>query len=195
MKASPAAAPLGLKAAPGDGQITLSWRRPSLNGGTFVSYSVSQDSDPETTSSTRYTWDGLKNGRSYTFEIRAVTRGSSGELLIGVAASITATPGRAQSFSISYGPQTDKTDSNCPKGTQDECHYLVLNMQGFQPDTDYTFRAYSNGQEIHDGYTLSTDSSGSLREDKFHSSRTGETVYVTAAGGGSTYKSNSIVWG
>ncbi|MGW6197202.1 fibronectin type III domain-containing protein [Kribbella sp. NPDC055110] len=194
VKASPAAAPPGLKATPGDNEVTLGWRRPNLNGGTFVSYSVSQDSDPESTSSTSYTWGGLTNGTAYTFEVRAVTRGSNGELLIGVAARVTATPGSGR-FSITYGPQVTKfTDSNCPEGTEQDCHYMVLHARGFEPNTDYTFRAYSNGTQIHDTYTLTTDDNGDLDQEKFHNSRVGETVYVTATGPGGPYKSNSFTW-
>ncbi|WP_410789187.1 fibronectin type III domain-containing protein [Kribbella sp. C-35] len=194
VKASPAAAPPGLKATPGDNAVTLTWRRPNLNGGTFVSYSVSQDSDPETTTSPSYTWDGLKNGTAYTFEVRAVTRGSDGEMLIGVAATVTATPGSG-TFSITYGPQVTKfTDSNCPEGTEQDCHYMVLHARGFEPNTDYTFRAYSNGTQIHDPYTLSTDDNGDLDQEKFHNSRVGETVYVTVTGPGGPYKSNSFKW-
>lgn len=196
MKASPAAAPPGLKASPGDNEVTLTWRRPNLNGGTFVSYSVLQDGDPETTGSTQYTWDGLKNGKSYSFEVRAVTRGTDGELLIGVAATITATAGAssgAGAVAISYGPKADEgTDSNCPKGTEDDCHYIQLRARDLEPNTDYTFRAYSNEVQIHEAYTLSTDSNGDLDQEKFHNSRVGETVYVTATGPGGPYTSNSF---
>jgi hypothetical protein len=176
--------------------VTLTWRRPNLNGGTFLSYSVSQDSDPETTASTSYTWDGLDNGKSYTFEVRAVTRGSDGELLIGVAATITAVPGSSNgTFSISYGPKANEgPDTNCPKGSEDDCHYILLKARDFEPNTDYTFRAYSDKKQIHGAYTLTTDDNGDIDQEKFHNSRVGEVVKVIATGPGGPYTSNPLVW-
>lgn len=195
VKASPAAAPSGLQAAPGDGEVTLTWQRPNLNGGTFVSYSVVQDGDPETASSPRYTWDGLTNGKSYTFQVRAVTRGTDGQLLIGVFATVTATPGGAGSLRISHGPKVTKyDDSDCPEAAQDDCAYITVTVSGFEPNTDYVFKAYSNGNQIHDSYTLTTDDNGDLSQEKFHNSRVGQVVYVTATGPGGPYKSNSFTW-
>ena len=197
VKASPAAAPTGAKATPGDQKVSLSWKRPNLNGGRLVGYSVTLNGDPESTPSTSYTWSGLTNGRRYTFQVRAVTTGTNGETLVGVAATVSATPGGAGKLSISQGPNVTKfTDSNCPEGTEDDCFYIMLNVSGFAPNTDYVFKAYSNGQQIHDasGYTLTTDGNGDLTQKKFHNSRVGEVVKVIATGPGGPYTSNSFTW-
>lgn len=201
VKASPAGAPTGVKATPGDEQVRLTWKRPNLNGGTFVGYSVVLAGDPESTPTPSYTWTGLTNGTRYTFQIRAVTRGTNGETLLGVAASITATPRGDGTFSIAQDdvPATQDggdpfDDSNCPEGTEDECFYFLLTVRGFQPNTAYVFRAYSGGRQIHESYSLTTDSMGNLNQKKFHNSRAGETVYVTATGPGGPYTSNRFVW-
>jgi hypothetical protein len=91
-----------------------------------------------------------------------------------------------------YGDKYD--DSNCPEGTEEDCAYFLLKVRGFEPNTDYVFRAYSNGRQIHEDYTLTTDENGNLDQKKFHNSRVGERVYVTAEGPGGPYKSNSFVW-
>jgi len=200
VKASPAAAPPGLKASSADGAVTLTWRQPNLNGGTLTGYRVTLAGDPESTAARRYTWSGLTNGTAYTFQVRAVTRGTDGKTLIGVAASVTATPRGDGTFTITqdtkpvseYDKQYD--DSNCPEEEANDCFYFLLKMRGFEPNTDYSFRAYSNGQWIHPEYTLTTDENGNLDQKKFHNSRVGETVYVIATGPGGPYKSNSFVW-
>jgi hypothetical protein len=69
-----------------------------------------------------------------------------------------------------------------------------MHISGFEPNSDYVFKAYSNGQQIHDTYTLTTDDNGDLSQEKFHNSRVGEVVYVTATGSGGTYRSNSFTW-
>jgi hypothetical protein len=196
IKASPAGAPPGLRAAASDGAVTLTWRRPNLNGGTFVRYSVSQDSDPETTTATRYTWSGLTNGTSYTFEVRAVTRDANGKMLFGMASTVTATPQGDGRVSISQGDKADKgPDSDCPEGTEDDCAYIQIEARGLEPNTTYKFRAYAGGREIHSGgYDLETDDEGNISQHKFHNSRVGQRIYVTATGPGGPYRSNSITW-
>ena len=88
-------APENLSAAPGDGQVALSWSKPSndatignydyevsTDGGD--NYSGIPDSDKETTA---HTVMGLTNGTEYTFAVRA--ENDAGK---GLAATVTATP-------------------------------------------------------------------------------------------------------
>ena len=88
-------APENLSAAPGDGQVALSWEKPSndaiigsysyevsTDGG--ANYSPIADSDDETTA---HTVMGLTNGTEYTFAVRA--ENDAGK---GLAATVTATP-------------------------------------------------------------------------------------------------------
>ncbi len=88
-------APGNLSAAPGDGQVALTWEKPSndatigsygyevrTDGG--ANYSAIADSDDETTA---HTVMGLTNGTEYTFAVRA--ENDAGK---GLAATVNATP-------------------------------------------------------------------------------------------------------
>jgi hypothetical protein len=70
-----------------------------------------------------------------------------------------------------------------------------VKARGFEPNTTYTFRAYAGGKEIHEGgYELTTDDQGNLTQNKFHNSRVGLRVYVTATGPGGPFRSNTMTW-
>ena len=98
----PPCAPANLKAAPGDGQVTLTWEAGCDNGGTIARYQYRR---PEARKWVRVTGDGsarrqqvegLTNGEAHTFEVRAGNRQEWGP-----AAEATATPaaaGRTVSF-------------------------------------------------------------------------------------------------
>jgi hypothetical protein len=190
-------APLALSAVPSSGAVTLSWRRPNLNGGKLLRYGITQDGDPENTAATSYRWTGLTNGKRYTFQVRVVTTMPDGRMLIGAPATVSATPGGGGGtgqLRISHGDSVDKTDSNCPKG-QSGCAYILINATGLQADTTYAFHAYANGNEIHEGgYELKTDSDGNLTKNKFHNSFVGKQIQVTADGPAGLLKSNTITW-
>ncbi|HHV75517.1 MAG TPA: hypothetical protein GXX41_12965, partial [Thermoanaerobacterium sp.] len=84
-------APQSFAAAPGDGQVALSWAAPASNGGSAISrYEVSGDSGSTwvtANTSTTHTFTGLTNDTEYFFKVRAVN--SVGN---GAEASVLATP-------------------------------------------------------------------------------------------------------
>ena len=84
------AAPRGLQASPGDGQVTLSWDDPVIPpNNTLTSYELSIDGgefaavDGSAAATTSHTVTGLTGGTEKTFTVRAVN---------GVAATVRATP-------------------------------------------------------------------------------------------------------
>ncbi|HHV64047.1 MAG TPA: hypothetical protein GXX46_03085, partial [Peptococcaceae bacterium] len=83
--------PQNFTAAPGDGQVTLSWTAPASDGGSEIThYEVSSNNGTTWVtagSSSSHTFTGLTNGTEYTFKVRAVN--SVGR---GAEASVTATP-------------------------------------------------------------------------------------------------------
>ena len=90
------AAPTGLTAAEGSGEVTLSWADPQLSslGGYEVRYAPATDSYPETwtavpgdASTTEYTVTSLTNETEYKFQLRA--KNGVGD---GAAAEVRATP-------------------------------------------------------------------------------------------------------
>ena len=112
------AAPLNLSAAPGDGQVALTWDDPEddtitkyeystdyvINGGENgnnggASFTEIPDSDGSTT---EYTVDGLANGTTHTLAVRAVNTYGNGmtsavtALMIPVAPKLSAAPGNGQ---------------------------------------------------------------------------------------------------
>jgi hypothetical protein len=190
-------APTALSAKASSGAVTLSWRRPNLNGGKLLRYGITQAGNPQNTTATTYRWTGLTNGKRYTFQVRAVTTTSDGRTLIGAAATVSATPGGGGGtgqLRISHGDSVDKTDSNCPKG-QSGCAYILIKGTNLQPDTTYAFHAYANGNEIHEGgYELTTDGNGNLTKNKFHNSFVGQQIQVTADGPAGQIRSNTITW-
>ncbi|MEV8378383.1 fibronectin type III domain-containing protein [Kribbella sp. NPDC056861] len=191
--------PAGLTATATPGAVSLAWNRPALNGGTLLHYTVTQGGTVRQTSSTSYQWTGLTNGRSYTFEVRAVTRTPDGRQLTSAAATRSATPPAPKpppaTLQISHGDSTDKTDSNCPKG-ESGCAYIHLRARNLQPNTTYTFRAYASGRgEMHKGgYQLRSDADGTIEMDKFHNSAVGQEIHVTMDGPGGLVTSNYLTW-
>jgi hypothetical protein len=88
-----AAAPTGLKATPGRGQVTLTWAAPQANGGRIVGYTVSASGGPRrTVGTTAATVTGLRVGAAYTFTVRALTQdpNGSGTRLSGAPVSVSA---------------------------------------------------------------------------------------------------------
>ena len=94
----PPCAPANLKAAPGDGQVTLTWEAGCNNGGTIDRYQYRRPEAvkwvrvPGDGSARRQQVEGLTNGEAHTFEVRA--RNGQGW---GPAAQATATPAAAES--------------------------------------------------------------------------------------------------
>ena len=76
--------PADLTAQPGDRQVVLKWRRPTLqNFGEVTGYRVFRDSAPQvqlmSPADTTYTSTGLYNGLNYTFYVRAIYEDPVGE--------------------------------------------------------------------------------------------------------------------
>ncbi|MET7282283.1 fibronectin type III domain-containing protein [Kribbella sp. NPDC005582] len=192
--ATPAAAPRSLRATGGNGRVTLTWTRPSLNGGTFVRYNVVRVSDggSSTTTSTRYTSTGLQNGTRYTFQVRTVTRDANGKTLTGAAATVSAsTTAATPTIRITKGPLYDGAD---PCDDTSYCYLIHIVARGFKPNTTYRFYGYtSNYGELHND-TLTTNSSGAVTVNKFYNDDKGGQVWVTAVGQGKTVESNRVTW-
>jgi len=104
-------APTGLVAGPGNGQVSLSWAAPAIDGGSPVSgYSVAMSTDGGATflqsanigNSTSHTWTGLTNGSTYVFEVAATnssgTGAFSGPQSAAPAIGLSGCPGGATPF-------------------------------------------------------------------------------------------------
>jgi hypothetical protein len=85
-------APTGLKAAPSNGQVALSWAAAATNGSRVTGYSVS-GAGTRTVTATTTTFTGLATGQTYTFTVRANGADPNGgaRTLTGPAASVKAT--------------------------------------------------------------------------------------------------------
>ncbi len=68
-----AGAPTSLLAAAGDGQARLTWKAPTMNGGTTIDYYVVYQNGKDTShvEGTSYTANGLSNGVKYGFAVAA----------------------------------------------------------------------------------------------------------------------------
>ena len=91
-------APSGLKAAPGDGEVALSWRVPDDGGSAIKYYEYNIDGGERWISTggkfTSYTVTGLSNGETYRFRVRAVNSvGHSLESKPAIATPATVPPG------------------------------------------------------------------------------------------------------
>ncbi|MGE0528413.1 MAG: hypothetical protein AB7P49_15190 [Bdellovibrionales bacterium] len=87
---TPPTAPQSLTAAPGNGQVSLSWlpSTDALSG--VVSYSIYQDGIPlGGAATTSYTVPRLTNGKTYTYTVRAKDRSGNES---GPSNSVNATP-------------------------------------------------------------------------------------------------------
>jgi hypothetical protein len=179
------------------GAVTLTWSRPDLNGGTFVRYGITQNGDPENSSATTYRWTGLTNGKRYTFQVRAVTTGADGSLLIGKPATVTATAGASGSagnISISKGAAYDDDSEVCEPG---KCNYIAIHATGLQPNTVYMFQGYTThyGALHKEGpEPLKSNAQGVVDVSKFYNDDTTGKVWVTATGPGGPYESKHIDW-
>ncbi|MGC8626752.1 MAG: fibronectin type III domain-containing protein [Acidimicrobiales bacterium] len=95
MPTGPPSAPNGLVAVAGDGQVSLTWAKPSSDGGTALKgYVVYESSAPGTVGQpvatlqgTSYVVTGLTNGTTYYFEVSAFNAAGSSPMPAQVAAT------------------------------------------------------------------------------------------------------------
>jgi len=92
--AAPADAPGSPAAAEADGNLTITWTAPALNGGTLVHYEVTGDAGSQNVAGTTVTFPGLENGRTYNVSIRAITTANGQTLTPGAESVVPGTPGR-----------------------------------------------------------------------------------------------------
>ncbi|GAB3813099.1 fibronectin type III domain-containing protein [Kribbella italica] len=191
----PADQPVALRAAGSSGAITLTWRRPNLNGGSLIGYGITLDGDPESTPSTSYRWTGLTNGKRYTFQVRAVTTVPGRGTVVGAPATVSATAGApGGTIVISQGPAyTENPDGNC---RPQYCHYIHIEARNLEPGATYLFNGNTtNYGDLHDGGDpLTARADGTITVNKFYHDDVGAKVVVTATYDGRTTTSNSITW-
>ena len=191
---SPADAVLSLRAKASSGAVTLSWRRPNLNGGKLVRYGISQNGNAKNTTGTSYKWTGLTNGKTYTFAVVAVTSGPNG-VMTGKVATVSATPKAPAdqgTLRISQGPRFGGEDETCTEG----CYYIHIMVRNFRPNTTYYFQGYtSNFGALHQEgpEPLTTDANGNLTVNKFYNDDTGGEVWVVMSGPDDK-TSNRVIW-
>ena len=90
-------APSGFKATVGDGRVTLSWSAPADNGGSAIlGYKVWYGNVPPVTldaMETKYTFNNLTNGQSYSFTIIALNaKGDGAEISVTAMPTVATTP-------------------------------------------------------------------------------------------------------
>lgn len=180
------------------GRLTLAWDRPTMGDGTFVKYTVSIGSATATprasTTTTKATITGLKDGTKYLFYVRAITKAPNGDLLSGKWTSLSAASvGKEEPTKrvvASRGAGTEYNDCKPPK-----CAFIQVRIENLRPNTDYKIVPYVNGKKFNPGATLETSSEGHmLVDDRFPCGMVGEQVYVLVTGPDGTYKSNTFTW-
>ncbi len=181
------------------GQLTLAWDRPTMGDGTFVKYTVSVGSATATprvsTTTTKATIKGLKDGTKYLFYVRAITKAPNGDQLSGKWASLSAS-------SVDQEQPTPRVVASRGAGTEygetckpPECAYIQVRIENLRPNTEYKIVPYVDGKQFNPGARLRTSSKGHLLvDDRFPCSMVGRRVYVMVTGPGGPYKSNEFTW-
>ena len=148
------AAPTGLTATAGDGQVTLSWTAPS--GFSITSYEYQRDSEAWASAGTAspYTVTGLTNGTQYTFKVRAVGSGGGGT----ASSSVTATPNIAAPTGLraTAGDREVTLSWTAPSTTSTITNYEYLQNSGTWTSTGSTDTTYTvTGLTNRTSYTFS----------------------------------------
>jgi len=181
------------------GQLTLAWDAPTMGDGRFLKYTVSIGSPTAkprvSTTTTQATVTGLRDGTTYTFYVRAITRAPNGDQLSGKWTSLSAAPVNQDQLTkrvvASRGAGTTYGDSCKPP----ECAFIQVRIENLRPDTKYEIVPYVDGKKFNPGATLTTSSEGHLLvDDRFPCSMVGHQVYVIVSGPGGPYKSNTFTW-
>ena len=131
-------APRNLTAVGGDGQVVLTWRAPSSDGGAAITdyeYRIDRRNPWISTGSTEttYTVTGLVNGTSYTFQVRAVNRRGKGR----ASSRAEAAPVAPEVFTLDFthfangnGTTSDLVFVNVASQCASPARYLFLRHRG-----------------------------------------------------------------
>ncbi|MFG1911074.1 fibronectin type III domain-containing protein [Kribbella sp. NPDC048928] len=182
------------------GSLTLGWMEPTMGDGTFVRYEVSMGSKTGPvrvkTTTTSAPISGLKDGTMYAFFVRAITRASDGQEVVGKYSSLSATSvGKDQPTKRVVASRGDGTTygDDCQ---HPECAYLQVRIENLAPNATYSIKPYtSEWGNFNPGYSAKTSSKGQLLvPDQFPCSAVGQLTWVTVQGPGGTYTSNKFFW-
>ncbi|MEV5961940.1 fibronectin type III domain-containing protein [Kribbella sp. NPDC051952] len=181
------------------GSIGLEWDQPTFGDGTFLRYEVSINSrtapPSKTTTGLTATISGLVDGRKYTYYVRAITRASDGQEVVGKYASLSAA-------SIGHDVATTRIVASrgagtsydkCPPG---DCAFIQVRLENLKPNTAYSVKPYTEDWgNFNGGYTGTTSNKGQLLiPDQFPCSAVGQLTWVTVTGPEGTYTSNKFFW-
>ncbi|WP_410789193.1 fibronectin type III domain-containing protein [Kribbella sp. C-35] len=182
------------------GSLTLEWMQPTMGDGTFLRYEVSIGSRTAPvrvkSTTTTATINGLTDGKHSTFYVRAITKASDGQEVVGKYTSLSAT-------SIGKDQPTKRVVASRGDGTtygddcqHPECAYVQVRIENLTPSTTYTIKPFtSEWGNFNPGYSIKTDSAGQLLvPDQFPCSAVGQLTWVTVQGPEGTYTSNKFFW-
>jgi hypothetical protein len=182
------------------GSITLGWMAPTMGSGTFLRYEVSMGARTapatKTSTTTEATISGLTDKTRYTYFVRAITRASDGQEVVGKYATLTAA-------SVGKGQPTKRVVASRGDGTtygsdcdHPECAFVQIRIENLKPSTTYDFKPYTSGWgNFNPGYSTKTNAQGQLLvDDQFPCSAVGQLVWATVTGPEGTYTSNKFFW-
>jgi hypothetical protein len=182
------------------GSLTLGWMQPTMGDGTFLRYEVSIGSRTAPvrarTTTTQAVISGLTDGTLYEFFVRAITKASDGQEVVGKYTSLVAT-------SVAKDIPTKRVVASRGDGTtygddcqHPECAFVQVRIENLLPSTSYKIRPYtSEWGNFNPGYSAKTSSTGQLLvPDQFPCSAVGQLTWVTVTGPDGTYTSNKFFW-
>ncbi|MGW6197206.1 fibronectin type III domain-containing protein [Kribbella sp. NPDC055110] len=182
------------------GSLTLGWMQPTMGDGTFLRYEVSIGSStaPVRVKSTTMsaTISGLTDGKYSNFFVRAITKASDGQEVVGKYTSLRAT-------SVGKDQPTKRVVASRGNGTtygndcrHPECAFVQVRIENLTPSTTYNIKPYTSGWgNFNPGYSTKTDAQGQLLvPDQFPCSAVGQLTWVTVQGPEGTYTSNKFFW-
>jgi titin len=149
--------PRNLAAVPGDGSVALTWAAPLSNGGAAIDYYVILVNGTQAgqVNALSFTVNGLVNGQSYSFQIRAHNAMGLGDACPAVNA--TPTPGQPP------GPPT-----NVAAAPGDGCVVVTWNAPTSSGSTPIdTYYVYRDGVEVARTAAMSYNSTGLVNGQKY----------------------------
>lgn len=172
--------------------VTVSWGRPALNGGTLAYYEVAATGRAtQNVPGTSLLFPQVDSTEVITFTVRAVTRGPAGQLIRGAAATAThdATQPRPVSVQISRGGPSETGNCHAP-----DCSWVIATVSGLDPDTNYEIRLSSTANENVRTEEFTSGQDGSATYDQLNYDVPGETVWVSVLTSDGWVKSNELRW-